>query len=237
MGLFKIKRLKKGEKGLQQALEINKKFAKKGSYKYCADFERAVGRMERVEEGYSTEHYEGYDGIFKAITYYNNSYYKKDGTFVWKYEHGYYADDDKKIKRPMSRSYFVIQKNEKGRYEITKIDASSSKLGPLTKVVLGIGTDAVNDFNSGYVMSALEPERKMLPEEEAAFDRALKSANTLEDIEIELNKKKDLEEVKSPEGPEVKNQKVKETENYNQSEVELPKGPEVKNPEDPEMGL
>ena len=234
MGILKVNKLKKGEKGLQQAIENNRKFEKNQQYKYDSDLDRAIGFMQKAKEGYSTEQYYGYDGQFRADLYYKHSFYKEGDSFVFRYETGYFADDNKKVKHPTNKYYMVIQKNEEGRYEISKVSFRESALGTITKITLGIGTDAVSTFDDG-VKSVWAPSRKMTPEQEATFNRALESANKIEEMEIELNKKKDLDEVSIPKINEVKDYKLDEMGSYDKTEVEMPNGPEVTTPEGPEM--
>ncbi len=215
-------KLPKGEKGLDKAIEMNKKYAEQNKYdKYSYGLETAIRYFRDAKEDFSLRDYTSIDPTTRFDIYSTTVTYKNNerNLFVYKDENG----DGWKKRDPKSKKYFVITKGENGRYEISSFDLDVHSYGTEIEVAFDIGTSNTRRFSGTKesIMSNI-PEKDL-----KKFDSLLYWLDRLEHSQTEYLNKQAAEKSKATKGPQVEAKKeveqeiAKEEVNAQEEEMDL----------------
>ena len=239
MGLLKTDKLAKGERGLVQALKKNKKFVKRNDHTHMdVALETALEYRRQAKEGFAMGFHTGQSPL-SPPSYRKTGLYKKGDLFVWKQEDGFISED-RRMKK-FNTSYYIIQKNKEGRYEISSFDINYNIPGkPIGTLKLRIGTDDVKQiFDMDLRHGKYWGITRMTQQDDEEYVRVLKAAHQLDVAEAEFKKQTAARKSKPAKGQQAEAQKEAET----PKEAEAPKEAEPEaakeevNAQEEEMGL
>ncbi len=177
MGLFKVKKLQRGEKGLEQAIKINDKKDKQKRNYMLSEAVKHMHALQDAGKGFDHEERKSIDTVNKDTYFTKDSFFLKDGTFVWKTTLGTYVDLHSSKEGISTTSYLIMKTDDKGRYEITELAyGPNCNAKPTITIQTGIGTDVSQEtkFRDGDEMST---------EQMRSYVSAIESVQKIEDAE------------------------------------------------------